>query len=69
MFITDARHFLDDRGAIASLRSAAKAMAEFHAATIACATDPTGSGLNLPACLKCRMAPIRAGFAADEAIV
>ena len=39
MYITDARHFLDDKGAIAPLRGPAKAMADFHAGVIAYATD------------------------------
>ena len=39
MYITDARHFLDEKGAIAPLRGAAKAMAEFYAAVISDATD------------------------------
>ena len=30
MYITDARHFLDDKGAIAPLRGPAKAMADFQ---------------------------------------
>ena len=39
MYITDARHFLDDKGAIAPRRGPAKAMADFHAGVIAYATD------------------------------
>ena len=43
MYITDARHFLDDKGAIAPLRGPAKAMADFHAGVIAYATDFDGA--------------------------
>ena len=46
MYITDARHFLDDKGAIAPLRGPAKAMADFHAGVIAYATDFDEAGVD-----------------------
>src|SRR5689334_4363093 len=45
MYITDARHFLDEKGAIAPQRGPAKAMAAFHAGAIAYATDFDDTGL------------------------
>lgn len=69
MYITDARHFLDDKGAIAPLRGPAKAMAEFHAEVIAYATDFEESGVAAPTCIKCRKSPTEAIITPDEAIV
>ena len=54
MHIIDARHFLDDKGAIAPLRGPAKAMADFHAVVIACATKFDETGVTLPRCVKCK---------------
>ena len=54
MFITDARHLLDDKGAAAPLRGPAKAMADFHAGVIAYATDFDDAGVTLPRCFKCK---------------
>ena len=69
MYITDARHFLDDKGAIAPLRGPARAMAELHAGVIAYATNFDESGVPAPACIKCRKSPTEAIIAPDEAIV
>jgi hypothetical protein len=52
MYVTNARHFLDEKGAIAPVRGAAKAMVEFHAATIAYATDYDDSGVAAPRLLQ-----------------
>ena len=60
MYITDARHFLDDKGAMASLRGPAKAMADFHAGVIAYATDFDDVGVKLPRCFKCKKATVQA---------
>jgi hypothetical protein len=48
MYITDARHLLDDKGAIAPRRGPAKAMADFHAGVIAYATDFDDAGVTMP---------------------
>ena len=69
MYITDARHFLDEKGAIAPLRGAAKAMAEFHAAVISYATDYEDSGVAAPTCFKCKKDVVRVNRALDDAIV
>ena len=69
MYITDARHFLDDKGAIAPLRGPAKAMADFHAGVIAYATDFDDSGVTLPRCFKCKKGTVEAALAQDDAIV
>ena len=69
MYITDARHFLDDKGAIAPLRGPAKAMADFHAAVIAYATDFDDAGVTLPRCFKCKKGTVEAALAQDDAIV
>ena len=53
MYITDARHFLDEKGAIGPQRGPAKVMAEFHASAIGYATDFDDTGLVAPTCFKC----------------
>ena len=68
MYITDARHFLDDKGAIAPLRGPAKAMAEFHGEVIAYATDFDDVGVRLPQCFKCKKGTVWAELAQDDAI-
>lgn len=68
MYITDARHFLDDKGAIA-LRGPAKATADFHAGVIAYATDFDDTGVPLPRCFKCKKGIVEAALAQDDAIV
>jgi hypothetical protein len=69
MYISDARHFLDDEGAIAPMRGAAKAMAEFHGAVIAFATDFEEVGVPLAQCIKCKKSSVSAELALDDAIV
>ena len=64
-----ARHFLDDKGAIAPLRGPAKAMADFHAGVIAYATDFDDAGVTLPRCFKCKKGTVEAALAQDDAIV
>jgi len=68
MYITDARQFLDDKGAIAPLRGPAKAMADLHAGVIAYATDFDDTGVTLPRCFKCKKGTVKAALAQDEAI-
>lgn len=68
MYITDARHYLDEKGALLPLRGAAKAMAEFHAGAIAYATDFLETGVAAPTCFKCKKAPVQPLIAQDEAI-
>jgi hypothetical protein len=69
MYISDARHFLDDKGALAPLRGPAKAMAEFHAAVIAYATDFEDVGVKLPQCFTCKKGTVWAELAQDDTIV
>ena len=69
MYITDARHFLDDKGAIAPLRGPAKAMADFHGGVIAYSTDFDNTGVSLPRCFKCKKGTVKAALAQDDAIV
>ena len=69
MYITDARHFLDDKGAIAPLRGPAKAMADFFTAVIAYATDFDDTGVILPRCFKCKKGTVEWALAQDDAIV
>ena len=70
MYITDARHFLDDKGAIGPLRGPAKAMADFHASVIAYATIFDDSGrVTVPRCFKCKKGTVEAALAQDDAIV
>lgn len=69
MYISDARHFLDDKGALAPLRGPAKAMAEFDSGVIAYATDFDDVGVMLPRCFKCKRGTVWAELAQDDAIV
>ena len=69
MYITDARHFLDEKGAIAPRRGPAKAMADFHAGVIAYATDFDSAGMTLPRCFKCKKSTVAAALAQDDAIL
>ena len=69
MYITDARHFLDDKGAIAPRRGPAKAMADFHAGVIAYATDYDETGVVAAHCFKCKKVEVRIARAQDDAIV
>jgi hypothetical protein len=69
MYISDARHFLDDEGTLAPLRGAAKAMAEFHGAVIAFATDFEAVGVPLAQCFKCKKSSVTVELALDDAIV
>lgn len=69
MYITDARHFLDGNGAIATLRGPAKAMADFHAGVIAYATDHEQTGVVAATCFKCKKVEVRIALAQDCAIV
>lgn len=69
MYITDARHFLDEKGAIAARRGPAKVMADFHAGVIACAADFEDTGVLTPTCFKCKKAGVRIALAEDDAIL
>ena len=66
MYISDARHFLDEKGAIGPQR--AKAMAEFHAGAIAYATDFDDTGVSAPKCFKCKKATVEPLIAQGDAI-
>lgn len=68
MYITNARHFLNDKGAIGPQHGPAKVMAEFHANTIAYATDFEEAGVNAPTCFKCKKGQVEAQIAPDDAI-
>ncbi len=69
MYITDARHFLDEKGAVSPRRGPAKAMADFHASVIAYATDYEEAGVAAANCFKCKKAEVRVTRALDDAIV
>ena len=69
MYITDARHFLDDEGVIAPRRGPAKAMADFHAGVIAYATDFDETGFVAATCFKCKKMEVRIALAQNDAIV
>jgi hypothetical protein len=76
MYITDARHFLDEYGAIGPQRGPAKAkakamamaLAEFHAGAISYATDFDDTGVAAPTCFKCKKAAVEPLIAQDDAI-
>ena len=69
MYITDARQFLDEKGAIAARRRLAKAMAEFHAGLIARATDFDDTGVLAPTCFKCKKTVVKFAMAQEDAIL
>ena len=59
MYMIDARHYLDLKGAIGPRKGPARAMAEFCGALIARATDVHGLGMPAPNCFKCRKAAVQ----------
>ncbi|MBK6729050.1 MAG: hypothetical protein IPG63_17900 [Xanthomonadales bacterium] len=52
MYITDARHFLDTKGAIGPKRGPARTLAEFLGGVITAATLPSPSA-SCPGCIQC----------------
>jgi len=68
MYITDARHFLDDKGALGPSKGPAKAMAEFHAAAVAYATDFNDTGVLAPMCFKCKKVAVEPMLTVDETV-
>jgi hypothetical protein len=68
MLITDARHFLDENGALAPLKGAALQLAEFLGAVISWATDYDEVGIVKPACLKCK-SELHINRGLDDAVV
>lgn len=66
MYITDATHFLDAKGAIGPQRGPGRKLAEFLGSVIVAATLPD-PGATRPACRKCS-APIEAARGADDEI-
>ena len=69
MYITDAKHFLDNKGAIAPLKGPARAMADFHASVIAYASDIGNTGVLAARCFKCKKDTVEAALAQDDAIL
>ena len=58
MYITDLTHFLDGSGAIAPIKGAARAMAQFLVDVVAHATDESDASLAAPTCFKCKKGPV-----------
>lgn len=69
MYITDLTHFLDGSGAIAPIKGAARAMAQFLVDVVAHATDESDASLAAPTCFKCKKGPVTAVRAADDAVI
>ena len=67
-YITDAHHFLNDKGGIAPPRGPAKPMADFDAGVIAYVTDFDDASVTLPRCFKCKRGTVEAALAQDDAI-
>jgi hypothetical protein len=65
--ITDARHFLDEKGAIAPRRGPAKVVADFHAGWIAYGTDFDDTRVPAPTCSKCKKTVFQFMMAQDDA--
>lgn len=68
MYITDAKHFLDEKGALGPQKGPAKAMAEFHANAITYATAADTAGVVAPTCFKCKKSAVKVAIAPDGAI-
>ncbi len=68
MYIIDARHFLDEKGAIGPRSGPARVMAEFCGSAIAYATDFDDTGVPPPRCFKCRKGTVDAGLAEDDTV-
>lgn len=66
MYITDATHFLDPKGAIGPKRGPGRKMAEFLGSVIVAATLPN-AGTVQPQCIKCS-SPIEARVSAANDI-
>ena len=69
MYITDLTHFLDGSGAIAPIKGAARAMAQFLVDVVAHATDESDASLAAPTCFKCKKGAVEVALAQDDAIV
>ena len=69
MYITDLTHFLDESGAIAPIKGAARAMAQFVVEVVAHATDLSDTPPAAPTCIKCKKGAVTAVRAADDAVV
>jgi hypothetical protein len=68
VYFIDARHLLDEKGAIAARKGPARALAEFCGGVIAHATDVNRVGMPAPNCFKCRKAAVEVTMA-DNAVV
>jgi hypothetical protein len=68
MYITDVKHLLDDKGAIAPLKGPARAMADFLASVIAYASDFGNTGILAARCFKCKKSTVESAIAPDDAI-
>lgn len=69
MYITDHRHFLDQRGGIGSAEGSGRTMAQFQVVVVAHSSDAAGQPPAAPRCFKCRKHSVEAGLARDFAIV
>jgi ribosomal protein L37AE/L43A len=68
MYIVDARHFLDEKGAIGPRGGPAKKLAEFWGSVISYATDFDDIGVPAPNCFKCKRCRVDATLTRDDAI-
>ena len=68
MYIIDATHYLDDKGAIAPQKGPARKFADFVGAVVAAATHSERE-MAAPGCFKCRKAPVQPELARDGAVV
>ncbi len=69
MYVIDARHFLDDKGAIGPRKGPARTLAEFCAGAIAYATDFDSVGVPAPTCFKCRKSEVEALIDEEDALL
>lgn len=71
MYITDLTHFLDDKGAIATMPAPARRLAEFLGRVVAAASAPADldqAGSGVCRCNKCKKGSVIAEIAPDDAI-
>jgi hypothetical protein len=68
LYITDASHFVDTKGAIGPKRGPARKMSDFLSSVIVAATLTDQQSVNQPKCIKCTE-PVEAAIGACDAVL
>jgi len=69
MYVTDVRHFLDEKGAIGPKKGPGKVFAQFIVGIVSSATDRGARGVASPKCFKCKQVAVAAVVDQDACIV